>query len=91
MTEDKKKEKEPEDPDRMRKALQFILKYAAAEKGSFCFGTIFLILGQLSDITMPLFIGHVIDLLREEKYDEVGKWCLIQIGIVVVSILILGK
>ena len=34
-----------------------------------------------------MFIGIVIDLLREERFDEIGKWCLAQFIIVLVSYL----
>ena len=88
--EDKKpppKSKEEQDSDKTRKAIQLIFRYAKAEKGSFCFGTFWLILGQISDITIPMFIGKIVDLLRNEKFDEIGKWCLGQFIIVLVSYL----
>ena len=71
--------------DRDRKAVQLIYEYVMAEKASFAFGTIFLVLGQISDVTIPMFIGIIIDLLRQKKFDEIGKYCLIQFGIVLVS------
>ena len=71
--------------DKDRKAVRLIYDYVIAEKSSFGWGTIFLVLGQISDVTIPMFIGFIIDLLREKRFDEVGKWCLVQVGIVVVS------
>ena len=41
--------------------------------------------GQLSDLTVPMFIGQVINLLQKEKYDEIGDLCLMLIGVVVFS------
>ena len=71
--------------DKDRKAVKLIYDYVIAEKASFGWGTIFLVLGQISDVTIPMFIGFIIDLLREKRFDEVGKWCLVQVGIVIVS------
>ena len=85
MTEKKKEQSKESESDKTRKAVQLIFNYAKGEKGSFCFGTIFLVLGQISDITIPMFIGIIIDMLREEKFDEIGKWCLWQFIIVLVS------
>ena len=77
--------KKESDSDKDRKAVKFIFEYAQAEKGSFCFGTVFLVLGQVSDVTIPMFIGFIVDLLREGRFDEIGKWCLVQFLIVLVS------
>ena len=59
---------------------------AKRESGAFCIGTIFLVLGQLADITTPFYIGKVIDLIREEEFEEIKTWCAIQAGVVLVSI-----
>jgi len=61
-----------------------------AEKASFGWGTLFLVLGQVSDVTIPMFIGFVIDLLRQKRFDEVGKYALIQFGIVIVAGIMVG-
>merc|ERR1712176_1375515 len=37
-----------------------------------------------------MFIGFIIDLLREKRFDEVGKWCLVQVGIVIVAGIMVG-
>ena len=65
--------------------MKLIYEYVAAERASFGWGTLFLVLGQVSDVTIPMFIGFIIDLLRQKRFDEVGKYALIQFGIVIVS------
>ena len=55
-----------------RKAVKLIYEYVMAEKASFGWGTLFLVLGQVSDVTIPMFIGFIIDLLRQKRFDEVG-------------------
>ena len=42
-------------------------------------------MGQLSDLTIPLFIGMVIDLLTKEKYNEIYTLCTYLLILVVVS------
>lgn len=37
-----------------------------------------------------MFIGFIIDLLRQKKFDEIGKYCLIQLGIVIVAGICVG-
>jgi ABC-type multidrug transport system fused ATPase/permease subunit len=51
----------------------------------FFIGIIGLFVGQLSDLSIPLFIGMVIDLLTKEKYNEIYTLCLYLLGLVVVS------
>ena len=48
-------------------------------------GTIFLFGSLLGDLAVPMFISQVINLLQEEKYDEIGELCLLLIGVVVFS------
>ena len=48
-------------------------------------GLFFLIGGSLSDITIPMFIGWVIDNLQDGNYDEVGRLCLYMLAVVAVS------
>ena len=55
-----------------RKAVKLIYEYVMAERASFGWGTLFLVLGQVSDVTIPMFIGFIIDLLRQKRFDEVG-------------------
>ena len=46
----------------------------------------FLLFGQLADITTPFYIGKVVDLIREEEFEEIKTWCGYQAIVVVVSI-----
>lgn len=45
-----------------------MMAYSKREKGLFMIGMFCLFLGQLSDLSIPLFIGMVIDLLVKENY-----------------------
>lgn len=39
----------------------------------------------MADLAMPIFIGHVIDLMEKEDYDGVSDACLYMIIITIVS------
>ena len=49
---------------------------------------VFLVLGSLSDLSIPLFIGWVIDAINDEDYDRIGDLCLYMIIVIVVSTLV---
>ena len=48
-------------------------------------GIVFLIGGSMSDLSVPFFIGKVIDLLTKGDFDAIGTWCLYMLGIILVS------
>ena len=61
------------------------MQYAKRECCSISIGMIFLVGGSLNDLTMPLFIGKVIDFLQRGKYDAVNTLCLYMILVIAVS------
>jgi len=63
----------------------FVMGYAKRECCSISLGMVWLVGGLLSDLSVPIFIGRVVDLNKEEKYDDIGELCLYMIIIVVVS------
>lgn len=63
----------------------FVMGYAKRECCSISLGMVWLVGGLLSDLSVPIFIGRVVDLNKEEKYDEIGTLCLYMIIVVVVS------
>lgn len=71
-------------------SFKFILGYAKRECCSIVLGIIFLIGGSLSDLVVPLFIGRVIDLLKEEDYDGVGTLCLYMLIVIFISGICVG-
>ena len=62
-----------------------ITAYAKREKALFFIGILGLFVGQLSDLSIPLFIGMVIDLLTKEKYNEIYTLCIYLLVLVIVS------
>ena len=67
------------------KSFKFIRGYAYRECCSISLGMLFLIGGSLSDLIVPLFIGWVVNDLKEEDYDAIGTKCLYMLIIIVVS------
>ena len=64
------------------------MSYAYAECGWIILGIVFLLGGSLSDLTMPLFVGKVVDHLQggtDKDFDEIAKLCLYMIIVVSVS------
>ena len=64
------------------------MSYAYAECGWIILGIVFLLGGSLSDLTMPLFVGKVVDHLQggtEKDFNEIAKLCLYMIIVVSVS------
>ena len=43
----------------------------------------------MADLAMPIFIGHVIDLMEKEDYDGVSDACLYMIIITIVSVVVI--
>ena len=78
--EEKKRSKEQKDA-----SFRFVLGYAWRECGSITLGILFLIGGSLSDLSIPLFIGKVIDLLQKGDFDGVGTLCLYMLIVIAVS------
>ena len=72
-----------------KKALNKIMKYQRAEMCSLVVGMVWLLLGSVSDLVVPLYIGFVIDALNREDYNVIGKLCLELLLIVLVSYLVL--
>jgi len=62
-----------------------MMAYSKREKGLFTIGMFCLFLGQLSDLSIPLFIGMVIDLLVKENYEAIYQLCIYVLAIVAVS------
>ena len=50
----------------------------------------FLIGGSLSDLSVPYFIGKVIDLLSKGDFDTIGTYCLYMLGIILFSGICVG-
>ena len=48
-------------------------------------GLIFMFGASLVEYVTPLFIGRVVDLMREGKFDEIGEVCAYQAIVIVVS------
>ena len=64
------------------------MAYAYAECGMICLGILFLLGGSLSDLTMPLFVGKVVDHLQkgtDEDFRKISELCLYMIIVVSVS------
>jgi ABC-type multidrug transport system fused ATPase/permease subunit len=60
--------------------------YAKREKFLFFSGMFLLLLGQLSDLSIPAFIGIVINYLVDGKYTEIYKLCVYLLILVCVSL-----
>jgi ABC-type multidrug transport system fused ATPase/permease subunit len=67
-------------------AFKVIMGYFKKNCCQFILGIFFLVGGACSDLSVPYYIGLVIDRLAEEKYDEVGWLCAQLIIIVAVSL-----
>lgn len=63
--------------------------YAKREKFLFFSGMALLLLGQISDLSIPAFIGIVINLLVKGKFAEIYKLCVYLLILVCVSIVAL--
>ena len=48
-------------------------------------GCLFLVISIIGELSVPLFIGRVIDLMQESKFDEVGNLCAYMLIVIVVS------
>ena len=59
--------------------------YAKRECCTIVIGIFFLIGGSLSDLAIPMFIGRVVDFLKEEDYDAIGTLCLYMLIVILVS------
>ena len=82
----KKAEAEPERTKAQKqKSFKIILGYARNECWSIVLGLVFLLGGSLSDLTMPLFVGRVVDLMNKEDYDKIATLCVYMIIINTVS------
>lgn len=79
----------PADPK--KGSFKFVLGYAYRECCSIVLGLIFLIGGSISDLSIPVFIGWVIDAINDNDYDRVGELCLYMIIVIVVSTLLTQK
>ena len=69
----------------LKASKSWVLGYAKREWVSICFGMLFLVGGMLSDLTIPLFIGRVIDHSRKQEWDDIGTLCLYMCIVIVVS------
>lgn len=49
------------------------------------FGLIWLVGGTVGDLSIPLFIGKVVDYISKGEFDKVGTACLIMLAIIAVS------
>ena len=58
-----------------RKSLLRVLKYAKREWFSFTVGNCYLILGAVSDLVVPLYIGWVITALETSNFEVIGPLC----------------
>ena len=76
--------------DERKKSFKFILGYAKRECCSIIIGILFLIGGSLSDLSVPFFIGKVIDLLSKGDYDAIGDYCLYMLAIILFSGICVG-
>ena len=85
LDKDGKPEPEPRSTEERNRSFKFIMGYARRECCSIFIGIIFLILGSMSDLTVPFFIGKIVDLLSKGEYDAVNKWCIYMLLIIVVS------
>lgn len=64
--------------------------YARRECCSIVLGIFFLIGGAMSDLSVPYFIGKVIDLLEKGDYGAIGDLCLYMLAIILVSGICVG-
>ena len=86
--ENQKKAAAPAAPGGRKKikgSFKFVLGYAGRECCSISMGMIFLVGGSISDLSIPIFIGWVIDAINDNDYDRVGDLCLYMIIVIVVS------
>lgn len=74
-----------EEERQKKESLRVMMAYSKQEKGLFILGMFCLFLGQLSDLSIPLFIGMVIDLLVKEDYSRIYQLCIYVLAIVAVS------
>ena len=78
--------KAPRSKQQKNASFKFILGYAKRECCSVVMGLIFMFGASLVEYVTPLFIGRVVDLMREGKFDEIGEVCAYQAIVIVVSI-----
>ena len=69
-------EERAEEERRKKESFKVISGYAKREKFLFFSGMLLLLLGQLSDLSIPAFIGIVINYLVDGKYSEIYTLCV---------------
>ena len=77
--------KAPRTKQQKNASFKFILGYAKRECCSVVMGLIFMFGASLVEYVTPIFIGRVVDLMREGKFDEIGEVCAYQAIVIVVS------
>jgi ABC-type multidrug transport system fused ATPase/permease subunit len=82
---EKKDEKPQRTQEQKAESNKFIMSLLANEKCRIFFGIVFLLGGEVGNLAIPMFIGAVINLLQEDKYEEIETLCLILIGLVLFS------
>ena len=76
--------------EEQKRSFRFIMGYAKRECCSIVLGIFFLIGGAMSDLSVPYFIGKVIDLLEKGDYGAIGDLCLYMLAIIIVSGICVG-
>ena len=59
-----------------RTSFKFILGYLKRECCQLILGLFFMLGAALVDIVTPIFIGRIIDYMREGNWDAIGELCL---------------
>ena len=84
-----KEGEEKKKPERTRAQKQasfkFIMRYAYRECGWIILGLLFLLGSSLTDLTVPLFMGRVIDSMTSENFDDISGIIVYMIIVVLVS------
>mmetsp|Transcript_46 Transcript_46/g.98 ORF Transcript_46/g.98 Transcript_46/m.98 type:complete len:116 (-) Transcript_46:1521-1868(-) len=66
------------------------MRYAYNECGWIILGIVFLLGGSLSDLTVPLFVGRVVDLMQKNDFDNIAKLCIYMLIVVTFSAICAG-
>lgn len=76
---------EKDDKAQQKATTSFLKGYMGRECRAISFGLIWLVGGTVGDLSIPIFIGRVVDFIEKGEFDDIGAACLIMLGIIAVS------